>query len=258
MHFANIGSLTIHYAIDGSADDSPLVFVHSLGTDLRLWDTLIPHFAADFKIIRYDLRGHGLSDCPPASYSIQNHADDLTNLLDKLQIDSTVLVGMSVGGMIAMSFAAAYPQRVEKLVLADTNTTIGTTAMWNERIQTLRQNGMESLAEPILARWFVPAFAQQQPALYRGYYNMLTRTPVTGYTATCEAIRDADLSDTLPNIKTPTLVLCGSEDVSTPPNVVRALASKLPDGKFELVENAGHLPCIEQGDTVASLIKDFL
>lgn len=258
MHFAAVGGLTLHYALDGPPDGLPLFFVNSLGTDLRLWEAVLPSFAGQYRLIRYDFRGHGLSDCPPPPYTITDHAADLHGLLNTLQVESAILVGISVGGQIALAYAAAHPERIRSLVLCDTGTKIGSAAMWNERIERLRQEGMDSLADSILARWFTPSFAQANPAVTRGYTHMLTRTPLAGYIGTCAALRDADLADAAQTVKARALVICGAEDVATPPDLGRALANTLPDARFSLIDGAAHLPCVEQSAAFAALLHRFL
>jgi 3-oxoadipate enol-lactonase len=258
MDFATVNGVTLHYTREGVPHGFPLVFINSLGTDLRIWDGMVPHFAGRYSVIRYDKRGHGLSDCPPAPYSIRDHAADLAGLLDQLDVAQAILVGISVGGMIALDFAAAWPERVQSLVLSDTAVKIGTAVLWNERITTLRQQGMVSLHDAILACWFAPSFADYNPAAYRGYANMLTRMPVTGYTATCEAIRDADLTEAARAITAPTLVLCGAADLATPPDLVRGLCEHMPHAVYREIPNAAHLPCIEQPGVMAAHIAQFL
>ncbi len=258
MRFAAVGGLTLHYTREGLRDGAPLVFINSLGTDLRMWDALAAHLAARFPIIRCDQRGHGLSDCPAGPYSIRDLADDLDGLLAYLEVTEAILIGISVGGMVALDYAAAHGERVRALVLCDTAARIGAADMWNARIEAIRKDGMAAVGEAILARWFMPDFAQQRPADYRGYYNMLVRTPAAGYTATCEALRDADLSDAAASIETRSLVLCGSADVATPPSLARGLAEALPDARFELIDQAAHLPPLEQPDATAAKIERFL
>lgn len=257
MHFATVGGLTLNYTLEGRNQGVPLVFINSLGSDLRLWDKLTLHFADQFYLIRYDKRGHGLSDCPPGAYTIHDHANDLAALLDHLNIYQAILIGISVGGMTALDYTLHHPERVLALVLCDTAARIGTTELWNERIQAVQKNGIASIAEAIVARWFTADFPQQHPAEFRGYYNLLTRAPVAGYIATCEALRDADLRDDIGAIEARSLVLCGAEDVPTPPERARELAAGLKSARFELIEKAAHLPCIEQPDVMAAKIKAF-
>lgn len=250
--------LTTHYALEGTGEGIPLVFVNALGTDLRIWDGVIPHLTDRYPVLCFDKRGHGLSDCPPAPYSIHDFSTDLLGLLDQLEISQAIVVGISVGGMVALDFAASWPERVHSMVLCDTAPIIGTADLWNDRINRLRKHGMRSMAEDILARWFSPAFKENSPAAYQGYYNMLTRMPVEGYTGTCEAIRDADLTEATRTIEAHTLLLCGTEDVSTPPDLVRALVELMPNAEFQEIPGAGHSTCIEQPGLVAGQIERFL
>jgi len=258
MNFMIGNGLTTHYMLEGTGEGIPLVFINALGTDLRIWDGVVPHLTDRCRVLRFDKRGHGLSDCPPAPYSIHDFSTDLLGLLDQLEIPQAIVVGISVGGMIAMDFAASWPQRVHSIVLCDTAPVIGTTESWNDRINRIRQHGMGSMAEAILARWFSPAFKEKLPSVYQGYYNMLTRMPVDGYTGTCEAIRDTDLTETIRTIETHTLILCGTEDVSTPPDLVRGLVELMPNAEFQEISGAGHSTCIEQPGLVAEQIERFL
>lgn len=259
--FVEANTLALHVVLDGGHEGTPLIFVHSLGSDLRIWNEVIEELDEQPNVpplARYDLRGHGLSDCPPAPYTIRDHTADLAGLIDYLGHRQVILVGISVGGMIAMDYAQVIPERVKALVLCDTAPQIGTTAMWNSRIAALRANGMESLATEILERWFAPQFEVKYSTTYRGYYNMLTRTPLEGYIGTCEAIRDTDLWLGVPEINVPTLVLCGKEDQATPPDLGRQLAQALPNGRFAMIERAGHLPCVEEPEAVTTELRKFL
>lgn len=256
--FTSIHEITIHYHLAGVKSAVPIVFLNSLGSSLCIWDEVAAHLGQVYSLVRYDKRGHGLSDCPPGPYTMHDHADDLRGLLDYLQVERAILVGVSVGGMIALAFAAHQPQRVQKMVLCDTGAKIGTAQAWNERIAAVQAGGLEPLAAIILARWFTAAFIQNEPVLYRGYANMLMRTPAAGYAATCTALRDTDLSALVPTIQTPTLVLCGAEDLATPPSLGRDLAALLPNAHFALIPNAAHLPCIEQPVILAEKIAEFL
>ena len=258
MGFSKINGIVLHYRVEGVGDGLPLVFINSLGSDLRIWDGMMSYFAAGYRVVRYDKRGHGLSDCPAGPYSIRDHANDLVGLLDELDIERAIVVGISVGGMIGLDFAATFPERVRALILSDTGAQIGTAVYWNQRIQNLQKQGLAHLADVILSRWFAPQFAKQQPVAYRGYSNMLTRTPLDGYIATCAAIRDADLRDAARTIRVSSLVLCGAQDLATTPELGRELAGLLGNGRFHPIPNAAHLPCIEQPEAMATQINQFL
>jgi 3-oxoadipate enol-lactonase len=258
MHFIEANNLSLNVRQEGNPAGQTLAFINSLGTDLRIWDDVVSQVADEYHVIRYDKRGHGLSDSPKTPYTIRDHTDDLAGLLDALNVEKVVLVGISVGGMIAMDFAEQYPEAVQALIVCDSLPKIGTSEMWNERINTLWQGGMASLGDTILTRWFAPSYKEQHPVEYRGYYNMLTRMPVTGYTGTCEAIRDADLSEAVQYIQCPTLLLCGAEDVSTPPTAMKGLTDLMPNARYIEIEAAGHLPCIENPQAVVTTIQSFL
>jgi 3-oxoadipate enol-lactonase len=256
--FVTLGAVTLHVQRDGSESAPPLIFVNSLGSDLRIWDPLVPHFADRFALFRYDKRGHGLSDVPPGPYRIRDHSTDLERLLEHFHISGAILVGISVGGMIALDLAARRPERLAGLVLCDTGLRIGDEELWNARIQAICERGLPEVARGIMQRWFTPSFAEREPVAYQGYYGMLSRTPEAGYLGTCVAIRDADLRGELESVTHPVLVLVGALDVSTPPSLGRELADSLLDARFEVIDDAGHLPCVEQPNALATRINAFL
>ena len=257
MNFIDINNLTFNIAIDGLEDGPALVFINSLGSDYRIWDEIWPAFSSYFRVVRYDKRGHGLSDAPSGEYRLQEHIDDLDGLLTKLNLDQTVLCGVSVGGMIAQSFSVQSPQRVLGLILCDTAARIGTTELWNERIEKVTQTGIASIADSILERWFSTDFFRERPIELAGWRNMLIRTPAEGYAGTCAAIRDADLTETACKITRPALVVGGDQDGATPPDVVQTLAELIPDSRFRLIERAGHLPSIEQPEILIDCMNSF-
>lgn len=252
----------LHFDDQGSAKAASgapaLVFANSLGTDLRVWDPLLPHLPAGGRWLRHDQRGHGLSDCPRGPWSIEALADDLEALLEEREVEQAVLVGLSVGGMVAQVLAVRRPERVRALVLCDTAHRIGNHQMWQQRIEALEAGGLGSLSEAILERWFAPPFHAERPGELAIWRNMLTRTPLEGYIATCEAIRDADLTEQARRLRMPVLCLVGARDGATPPALVRELASLLPDARFAEIPEAGHLPPVEAPALVGRLIADFL
>lgn len=259
MHIAKINRILLHYSDTGRRPDAPvLVFSNSLGTDFRTWDRLASLLSDRFRIVRYDKRGHGLSEAPPAPYTINEHVLDLAGLLDHLALDRVIVCGLSVGGLIAQGLAARQPERLHALILCDTAAKIGTEAMWAERIRAIESGGIEPVADAVMERWLSAAFRDGRPEEAAGWRNMLVRTPVAGYLGTCAAIRDTDFRAEAAGIRVPTMCIAGSEDGATPPDVVRATAGLIPGARFEAIDGAGHLPCIEQPEVMAGLITAFL
>ncbi len=258
MQFARINGISLHFADEGPREAPAIVFANSLGTDFRIWDDVAAAFAGRMRVIRYDKRGHGLSDAPPAPYAMADHVGDLEALLAHLQVTRAILVGVSVGGMIVTGLAAARPDLVRGLVLCDTAHKIGTAEMWNARIAAIEEGGVASISGAILQRWFAPGYPEAEPAAFSAYRNMLERTPVDGYCGTCAALRDADHTDFAAGLSMPVLLLVGSHDGSTPPDLVRSTHELIPGSRFEIIEGAGHLPCIEKPGETAQLIAQFI
>ncbi|MDW3204856.1 MAG: 3-oxoadipate enol-lactonase [Alphaproteobacteria bacterium] len=258
MRFESIGDLTHHVSLEGPAGAPVVAFANSLGTDFRIWDGVVDRLPPSVRILRYDMRGHGLTSAPQAPYAMTDLRDDLLGILDRLGLDQVALVGLSVGGMVAQSAAAKAPERFSKLVLCDTGHVIATREIWNARIETVETGGMTAIVDSVLDRWFGPDFKTRDPALHAGMHAMLTTIPPQGYNGICAAIRDADLTEDTARIAVPALCLCGTEDKATPTELVASLADLLPNGSYMAIPGAGHLPCIEQPDAVARHIIEFL
>lgn len=257
MRAVNVNGIDLHYSLINQGRPETLVFINSLGTDFRIWDDLITHFP-QYCILRYDKRGHGLSDCPPGPYRLEDHIDDLSALLTALNIDRASLVGVSVGGMIALGLAAREPERIENLVLSNTSYQIGTADIWNDRIEAVKSGGTAGLVDAVMDRWFSRQYQLDNPQTMALWRNMLAQSPDEGYAGTCAAIRDADLSAQCAHIQCKTLCISGSEDGATAPAVVEALADRINEADYTVIDGAGHLPGIEQPQTVARLIHDVL
>src|SRR5262245_4794705 len=200
MSFAAIGKNVLHYVAAGATGKPALVFANSLGSDLHIWDEVVDRLSADFWIVRYDLRGHGLSEAPPPPYSARDLSEDVLGLMDILGIKQTILCGVSVGGMIAQSLALDHPDRVRALVLSDTGARIALES-WKQRIEIVQKGGLEALRAPTMERWFSQSFREHNVAAIRGYSTMLLKVAPEGYIGTCCALRDADFHTTASNIK---------------------------------------------------------
>jgi 3-oxoadipate enol-lactonase len=257
MAFLTTGDFVQHYRTDGAAGKPALLFANSLGSDLRIWDDVAARLAESYHLIRYDLRGHGLSEAPMPPYSAADLAGDVVAILDQLNISQAIVCGVSVGGLIAQAVAINYPERVRALVLCDTGAKIATAEAWQQRIDKVRADGVDSLVQMTMERWFSAGFRARCPADVRGYSLMLRQSSANGYIGVCAALRDTDFRAAVAQIKQPTLVLCGAEDIATPPEMGRELAGLIPSAQFSLIENAAHLPGVEQPGAVAKRMVQF-
>lgn len=258
MAFSQLNDQVIHWNETGQPDGPAVLFANSLGTDLRVWDAVAAELGRRWRIVRHDKRGHGLSDAPAAPYSIDDHTDDALALADHLGITRFAFVGLSIGGLIGQNLALRAPERLTALVLAETAAKIGTPESWAARIEAVETNGLASIADAVMERWFTARFRSDRPVDLAGWRNMLLRTPEAGYVGSCTAIRDADLTGRIGAITAPTLVVAGDQDLSTPPDLVQATAARIPGARFELIAGCGHIPPVEQPAAFASLIARHL
>jgi 3-oxoadipate enol-lactonase len=256
VKIATLGDVQIHYREDGDPSGAPVVFANSLGTDLRLWDDVLPLLPPGLRIIRYDKRGHGLSSCPPAPYSMGALVTDAERLLDHLRVKDCVFVGLSIGGMIAQGLAVKRLDLVRGMVLSNTAAKIGTAQMWEDRIAAIRAGGIEALADAVMERWFSKAFRQTEALT--AWRNMLIRQPAEGYIGCGAAIAGTDFYTTTATLTLPTLAIAGTEDGSTPPDLVRETAELIRGSRVHLMRGAGHLPCVEKPGEYAELLTEFL
>jgi 3-oxoadipate enol-lactonase len=257
MLMADLGDLRLHYRVDGPEDGAPVVFANSLGTDLRLWDKVVPLLPAGVRIVRYDMRGHGLSDAPPAPYSMGALVHDLERLIDHLRLREVLLVGLSIGGMVAQGLAVKRADQVRAMVLSNTAAKIGTAEMWQDRVATVNEKGVAALAEAVLQRWF--------PARLPRERRMPRLAPHAGAHAgrrLCRLRRGHRRNRFLhphgSGLRLPTLGIAGSEDGSTPPDLVRETVELIPGSRFALIRGSGHLPCVDQPEAYAAILNGFI
>jgi 3-oxoadipate enol-lactonase len=256
MDAVKANGIVLHIEDRGPRDAPALVFVNSVGTDFRIWDAVVPEFQ-DYRTLRYDKRGHGLS-ASEGGDSIDAHAADLAALLDARGIGRATIVGLSIGGMIALGLSRLRPDLVGRLVLCDTAHRIGTTESWQARIDAIRAAGVASIADATMERWFSAAFRAGQPELVAIARAMLSRTPADGYLSACAALRDGDLTAAARAVAVPTLCLCGTADTATTPELVRSLAALITGARYADIPGAGHIPCVEAPDILARLIRGFI
>ena len=258
MEFVETPSGSLHVRAEGPADGAPVIFSNSLGTDFRIWDEVLRLLPSSLRVIRYDKRGHGLSDLARGEWGMGDHVADAAAVMDHVGAKDAVIVGLSVGGMIAQGLAAERPDLIRAMVLCDTGAKIGSPEMWADRIAGVRGDGLEAMGDAIMERWFSRAFLADKPAELAIWRNMLTRTPTEGYVNVCAAIAETDLRESTARLRIPTMAMGGDEDGSTPPDLVRETAELVPGSTFHVLHGVGHLPCIEKPEETASLISEFL
>jgi 3-oxoadipate enol-lactonase len=258
MHMREINGVRLHHVVTGDPEGLPLVFANSLGTDFRIWDKVIAGLPAGLKSLRYDMRGHGLSDAPEGDYPMADLVADVAGLMDALGFRDAVFVGLSIGGIVAQGLAVERPDLVRAVVLSNTAAKLGTEQTWGERIALVRAQGIDAIADNVMKLWFSKAFHDERADELVGWRHMLTRTPVAGYVGCCAAIAHTDLRDSTRTIRQPVLAIGGDADGSTPPDLVRETAESIPGARFELIRGAGHIPCVERPEAVAALLTTFL
>lgn len=251
-------TVELHHLLEGPEEAPVLVMANSLGTTLRMWDEGAPALRERFRLLRYDHRGHGGSPVPPGLYTIEDLGRDALALLDGLGIERFSWCGLSIGGMVGMWLASEAPERVEGLVLCCTSALLGPRELWDERIRVAREEGMDSLVDSVVVRWFTPEFFSTQPETVEKAAAMLRGTDPEGYAGCCAAIRDMDLRDRLGQIRAPTLVISADEDPATPPEHGELIRDSIPGASFEVIPGASHLANIEQPEAVTRAILDHL
>jgi len=254
--FLRINGLTMHVALDGPPEAPALLMLHSLGTEARVWQPQAEALAGGFRVIRPDLRGHGLSGVTKGPGSIAQYAEDVRAVLDALGVAGAHVAGLSIGGLVAQALAAQAPRRVASLMLCDTALAIPPPDFWHERAATVRTQGVAAVAEAVLARWVTLA-ALAAPET-EGLRAMLLRTPPEGYAAAAEAIAAADFSTSTARLRLPALVLVGAEDQATPPEAARALAAAIPGASMIEIAAAAHIPNYERADAMTAALRRFL
>ncbi len=252
----DLGDVRLHYREEGPPAGAAVVFAHALGTDLRLWNLVVPMLPKGLRLVRFDMRGHGLSDCPPGPYTMGALVRDAERLLDRLEVRDCVFVGLSIGGMIAQGLAVKRFDQVRALVLSNTAARIATPQIWADRIEAVRKGGVEAIAEATLQRWFAPVFRDSDQAA--AWRHLLTRQPAEGWMGCAAAISGTDFYAPTAGLTLPTLAIAGSEDGSTPPDLVRETADLIKGSRFHLIRGAGHLPPADRPEAFAEALGGFL
>ncbi|WP_342787232.1 3-oxoadipate enol-lactonase [Actinomadura decatromicini] len=243
-----------HARVDGPDDAPAVVLGPSLGTSMDLWLPQLPTLTAGWRVLRYDLPGHGGSPTPDGPFTVADLADAVARLMDEHGVDRAAYAGVSLGGAVGVELALRAPDRVASLVLCCTSPRFGEPGPWRERAALVRRDGTEALAETAPGRWFTPGFTGAEP-----YVAMLRAADREGYAACCEALARFDATDRLGGITAPTLVIAGADDVPTPPRGhADRLVAGIPDARLTVLDGAAHLANAERPGPVTGAIAAHL
>jgi 3-oxoadipate enol-lactonase len=253
----NLPDVTINYELTGPESAPVLVFSHSLGLNLKMWDAQVESLSLKYRILRYDMRGHGLSSTPPGPYTIDQLGNDAINLLDALHLDKVNLCGLSIGGATAQWLGIHFPARFNKLILANTAARIGTPEIWTTRIADVTEHGLEIIAEGSAQRWFTPAFIAANPAVVSRFQKLLLSNDPVGYIASCAVVRDFDLRDSIHQIRTPICIIAADRDPVTPLEDSRFIQSQIPNSELVTLPTA-HVSNAEAASLFNTAVSNFL
>ena len=259
MPEADVNATRIHYRLDGPGQGPVVMLSNSLASNLSMWDPQVPPLLeAGYRVLRYDSRGHGQSAVPKGPYSMELLCRDAVALLDRLGLDRVDFCGLSKGGMVGQMLGRHYPDRLKSLLLSSTAARMGPREVWDERIALVREQGMQAVADTTIDRWFTKAGQKRLPAEVARVREMVIDTPVEGFCACCEAIRDMNQLDGLPSIATPTLVAVGEHDPGTTVAHAEEIQQRIPEAKLQVIPDAAHFVNVEQAGAFNRMLLNFL
>jgi 3-oxoadipate enol-lactonase len=247
----------LNVEVEGPANAPALILSNSLGTDLHMWDDQAPAFAKQFRLVRYDRRGHGKSGAPKGPYTMDRLGKDVLAIADALGIKTFNWCGLSMGGMVGQWLGANAPDRVEKLVLSNTHSFYPDKQPWHDRMKFAEEKGVAALAPLQMERWFTKSFRDNNPQAIAKVSEMFAATPLDGFLGCCAAVRDMDFRQSTPTIKAPTMVIVGSHDPATPPSAGEDIHRMIKGSKLVAID-AAHLSNVEQPKAYTDAVLNFL
>ncbi len=255
MPLTFLPDLRLNAEISGPVDGPPVVFLHGLGTSLHIWDQVVPHLPKN-RLMRLDMRGHGLSDVPDGPYSMGALIHDVERMMAAHAMKEAVIVGLSIGGLIAQGLATKRLDLVRGMVLSNTAARIGTASQWRDRIETVRQGGLAAIEDATMERWFGRKWRDlpEMPT----FREMFRATAAEGWMGGAAAIAGTDFYTPTAALTLPTLVIAGANDAATPPDLVRETADLIRGSRYHLIRGAGHVPTAEKPVEYATVLRDFL
>lgn len=257
MPIAQLPGVRLAYRLDGPNDGPVVMLSNSLMSSWTMWDPQMEALTRDWRVLRYDTRGHGQSDAPPGPYTIEIMADDAARLIEHAGLDDVHFVGLSMGGMIGQQLALRHPDRVRSLSLCDTASEMPPRSMWEERFATARAQGIEGLVDGTIKRWFVASFVEREPQTIAWVRKMILETGVEGYIACASAVRDMSQTHLLHGIKAPTQIIVGRDDPACTLAASEVLHREIPGSTLHVIDDAAHLANIEKPEQFTRLLLDF-
>ena len=238
----------------------PVVLVHAIGCDHRMWDSLERSLGSSHRVIAVDARGHGRSPVPPRPYTLEELAGDVVALLDRLGIERADYVGLSMGGMVGQALALKHPSRLGRLVIACSTSSYGPEGRpnWQARIKAVEQGGLEGIRDMVASRYFSDGFRAAHPDIVKKVMDRFVQTPREGYLGCCDAIAQLDYAKDLARVKAPTLVVAGELDAGTPVAMSEAIARGIPGARLEVIPGAAHLAAVEAPEAFDAAVGRFL
>jgi 3-oxoadipate enol-lactonase len=249
----------LFFTDDEGAGDA-VVLAHAIGCDHRMWDDVVPLLERRFRIIRVDLRGHWRSPVTRRPYSLEGLAEDVLAVLARRGVAKAHWVGLSMGAMVGMAFALEHPDRLARVVLANTTSSYGPEgrAMWEARARTVAEGGLAAIKDMVMERYFSEEFRAAHREVVQRVARWFLATPVEGYLGCCDAIKELDYTADLPRIHARTLVIAGEKDAGTPPSMAEVIATRIPGAQLAILPGAAHLAAVEKPTEFGALVRDFL
>ena len=255
---ASINGIEINYEVSGKEGAPWLVLSHSLACTVRMWDPQVAAFQSRFRILNYDMRGHGATSAPQGPYSLDMLADDVLGLMKQLKIEQPAYCGLSIGGMIGQTLALKAPGSFTKMVLADTTHTQPPEALkqWEDRIAIARSKGMAGLVDGTMERWFTEPYRKKNSPEFQKIRDLVLKTPVAGFVGCGQAIMKLNTTARLKDIKLPVLAITGEQDGAAPGT--KYIGEHVPGAKFVNIPQAAHIANIEQPEAFNRGLREFL
>ena len=250
--------IAINYALEGPADSPVLMFSNSLASNLHMWDGQAAAFSNEYRVLRADTRGHGKTEATSPPYSIQQLLEDALSLLDALNIEKVHFCGLSLGGMIGQRFGAFNGDRLLSLTICDTTSQMRDPSIWDDRIRAAKEKGMGGICSATVSRWFTEAFVATGNPILDEIGEMIKTTKLDGFVGCCEAIKIMDQVDILGDIKTPTLIINGKQDMSTTVEAAQFLNDNITDSRLLVLDPAAHMSNVEQAEAFNNALRAHL